>query len=352
MSRKKILLIILGVLLLAGIFIVYRVTGSGTKFSAKEKVLFIPEGKNNREYVLQLLKDSGWLKNPGTFNMVAKQAGMWSRLKPGRYEIKKGASIWKLVKKLRSGVQDAVDLVIIKLRTREETAKKIGAQFACGPDAILSILNSNDSLKKFGTDTATYITNIIPNTYTILWTTPAEKILSRLFEESKKFWTEERKQKAAQQGYSTSEIYNIASLVEEETNKEADKGNIARVYMNRLQKNMKLEADPTIKFAIKDFSITRILNKHKDQAASSPYSTYAHAGLPPGPICTPSIKTIDAVLDAPPADYIFFVAQPNFSGLSNFAVDYEEHKKYAAEYHRFLDSVFLARKNKNEPVAQ
>lgn len=346
MNRKKIALSVAGIIILLIIFILVRLMGSGTRFSGKSKMLLIPEGRANKAYVMQLLKDSGWLKHPGTFNWIAKTTGCWGRLKPGRYEIKKGTSIWQLVKKLRNNAQEPVNLVIIKLRTKEEVAKKIGNAFACGPDPILSLLNNNDFLKTQGTDTTSYLVNIIPNTYTILWTTPAEKILTRLFDESKKFWTEERKQKAAAQGYTTSQVYNIAALVEEETNKEADKGNIARVYMNRLQKNMKLEADPTIKFAIKDFSITRILNKHKDSAASSPYSTYAHTGLPPGPICTPSVKTIDAVLNAPAADYIFFVAQPNFSGLSNFAVDYSEHQKYAAQYHRFLDSVFLARKQK------
>lgn len=346
MNRKKILLAVLGLIVLAGIFIAFRVMGSGTRFSSKEKILYIPEGKNNREYVMQLLKDSGWLKNPGTFSLVAGKAGVWSRLKPGRYKIKKGMSIWNLAKKLRGGAQDPVDLVIIKWRTREEVAQKLGSAFACGPDALLSLLNNNNWLTAQGTDTNKYLTRIIPNTYSILWTTPAEKILSRLFEESNKFWTEERKQKAARQGFSTDQIYNIASLVEEETNNAADKGRVARVYMNRLQQGIKLDADPTIKFAIKDFSITRILNKHKEQAASSPFSTYANKGLPPGPICTPSIKTIDAVLDAPAADYIFFVAQPNFSGLSNFTADYQQHLKYADDYHKFLDSLFLARKNK------
>jgi UPF0755 protein len=347
MTKKRIILGILGAIVIVVVIALFRFMGGGTRFTEKSKTLYIPGGKANKEYVMRSLKDSGWLKNPGAFNWLAQKTGCWSRLKPGRYEIKKGTSIWQLVKKLRNNIQDPVNLVIIKLRTPEEVAKKIGASFECGSEAILSLLRNNDSLKKMGADTTNYLTRIIPNTYTILWTTPANKILNRLFDESTKFWTEERKQKAAKQGYTTDQVYNIASLVEEETNREADKANIARVYMNRLQKKMKLEADPTIKFAIKDFSITRILNKHKDAAASSPYSTYANFGLPPGPICTPSVKTIDAVLDAPPAEYIFFVAQPNFSGLSNFAVDYSEHLKYAAQYHHFLDSIFLARKNKS-----
>ncbi|MBL7727490.1 MAG: endolytic transglycosylase MltG [Dinghuibacter sp.] len=347
MNRKKIILGIVALLVVVGLWFTWRVMGSGTRFSQKTKTLYIPEGKATKQYVMQVLKDSGWLKSNGLFNWVAGKTGCWGRLKPGRYEIKKGTSVWALAKKLRNNAQDPVNLVIIKLRTKEEVAKKLGNSFACGYDAVYAALNNNELLKQLGSDTTTYLVNIIPNTYAILWTTPADKLLARLFDESKKFWTEERKQKAAKQGYTPAEIYNIAALVEEETNAEADKGKIARVYMNRLQKNMKLEADPTIKFAIKDFALTRILNKHKDAAAASPYSTYAHTGLPPGPICTPSVKTIDAVLNAAPADYIFFVAQPNFSGLSNFAVDYAEHQQYAAQYHQFLDSLFLARKNKN-----
>jgi UPF0755 protein len=349
MKRKKIIILsALALIVLAASFAAFRFLGGATAFQQKTRVLYIPTGKNNKAYVMQTLKDSGWLKNPGSFNWLAGKMGCWSRLKPGRYEISRGTSILHLVKKLRNGVQDPVKLVIIKLRTREEVARKIGAQFECGAEPVLNILNNNESLRAMGADTAQYLASIIPNTYSILWNTPADKILSRLFAEAKKFWNEERQQQAKNLGYTPEQIMTIASIVEEETTRPEDKGTIARVYLNRLAKNMKLEADPTLKFALGDFSLTRIKEIHKKITAASPFNTYTHAGLPPGPICTPSVKTIDATLNAPASDYIFFVAQPNFSGLSNFAADYSEHLKYAAIYHRFLDSLETARKLKKE----
>jgi UPF0755 protein len=139
-------------------------------------------------------------------------------------------------------------------------------------------------------------------------------------------------------------VYTLASVVEEETNAESDKGKIASVYLNRLKKNMRLEADPTLKFALNDFELERVIQKHKELTAASPYNTYTHGGLPPGPICTPSIRTIDAVLDAPETDFIFFVAQPNNSGLSNFTADYNEHIKNAVIYRKYLDSIGIKKK--------
>jgi len=136
----------------------------------------------------------------------------------------------------------------------------------------------------------------------------------------------------------------MASIVEEETNKEADKGKIASVYMNRMATGMKLQADPTVKFALKNFALTRILHGHL--AYPSPYNTYQNTGLPPGPICTPSVKTIDAVLNAPKTNYTYFVAKPDFNGYSNFATTYEEHLVYAKAYQQALDSLVAAKAKK------
>ena len=141
--------------------------------------------------------------------------------------------------------------------------------------------------------------------------------------------------------FTPEEVYTIASIVEEETNKQSDKGLIASVYMNRIKKGMKLEADPTVKYAMRNFGLKRILHGHLDYP--SLYNTYQHTGLPPGPICTPSITTIDAVLDAPQTNYIFFVAKPEFNGYSNFAATYQEHLVFANAYRRALDSLILSR---------
>jgi UPF0755 protein len=181
------------------------------------------------------------------------------------------------------------------------------------------------------------MTIVVPNTYSMLWNAPAEKIIDKLYSEKEKFWNAERVNKAIALNLNPEQVYTMASIVEEETNKEHDKGLIASVYINRINKGIKLQADPTVKFAMKNFGLKRILLKHLTY--DSPFNTYINAGLPPGPICTPSTKTIDAVLNAPQTDYIYFVARPDWSGLSNFTHSDEEHMVNAKKYQHFLDSV-------------
>jgi UPF0755 protein len=240
---------------------------------------------------------------------------------------------------LSSGRQAPVNLVITKLRTKEDLAQKLAANFETDSLTVISFLNNADSMKGFQLDSNYVMTAVIPNTYSILWNTPASKIFRKLFDEKEKFWNEERSKKAAALNMTPVQVYTMASIVEEETNKEQDKGNIASVYINRIASGQRLEADPTIKFALRNFGLKRIRNVHKEAAASSPYNTYYVKGLPPGPICTPSSKTIDAVLNAPVTDYLFFVARPDWSGLSNFTASYAEHMINAKNYQRFLDSV-------------
>jgi UPF0755 protein len=242
--------------------------------------------------------------------------------------------------------QEAVKIVINKLRTSNDLAKNLAKTMQDDVNLYNEFLQSNDSLKLFDRDSNTIMSAIIPNTYEIYKGSSVRKVLKKIIDFSTKFWNAERLQKASALGFSPHQIYTIASIVEEETTNNADKGNVASVYLNRMKIGMKLEADPTLKFALKDFAITRITLKHRDAAATSPYSTYANKGLPPGPICTPSTITIDAVLNAPSTDYIFFVAKPNFSGLSNFTKDYKVHLQNGAIYHKFLDSLEKAKKIK------
>jgi UPF0755 protein len=183
------------------------------------------------------------------------------------------------------------------------------------------------------------MTAVIPNTYSILWNTTAAKIFKTLYFYQEKFWNEDRKKKAAALHMTPLQVYTMASIVEEETAKDADKGNVASVYINRIHAGQRLEADPTIKFALRNFGLKRIKEGHKLAAKDSPYDTYFHAGLPVGPICTPSSKTIDAVLNAPTTNYLFFVAKPDWSGLSNFTDSYEQHMINAKNYQHFLDSI-------------
>jgi UPF0755 protein len=216
----------------------------------------------------------------------------------------------------------------------------------------MNFLNSNDSLKPFNVDTSTVFTAIIPDTYTFYWSTPLQKIFQKLTDASNSFWNKNNhKQKAADIGFSPTQVYILASIVEEETNDDGDRSKIASVYINRINKNMALQACPTIKYAMKDFSLTRIYEKYLFNP--SPYNTYRNKGLPPGPICTPNPKCIDIVLNAPKTDYLFFVAKADMSGFHHFSSTYAEHDKYAKEYQKALDD-YMAKKKQHaeEKVAE
>ncbi len=335
--KKKIIYVILLLILLAGGFVAWKIFGP-TVSSPQGKYFYIKTGSTYAEVKTALL-DQHIISSEYFFDRIARQANYPSAVKAGRYEIKNGTSLFNLVRMLRSGKQSPVNLVITKLRTPEDLAAKIATNFECDSASMTGILNNIDSLRRYGLEENTVMTAVIPNTYSILWNTSAAKIFRKLFAEKEKFWNEERMKKAAAINLTSEQVYTMASIVEEETNKEEDKGKIASVYMNRIQSGQRLEADPTIKFALKNFGLKRIRKSHIDACAGSPFNTYYVKGLPPGPICTPSSKTIDAVLNAPVTNYLFFVARPDWSGLSNFTSSYEEHQVNARNYQHFLDSI-------------
>ena len=339
-SRKKTFSLVFLLLIAMAAFAAWRIFGSNTDFTEDKKSFYIKTGSNFNEVMAQL-EQQNILKNPGTFKLIARQLKYDKNIKAGRYVIDKGSSIYAVAKILKSGKQTPVNLVINKLRTKEDLAQKIAANFECDSAAVIALLNNNDTLLKFGLDTNTAMTAVIPNTYTILWNTSAARIFKKLYTEQEKFWTEERKQKAAALNLSVKQAYTLASIVEEESNKDEDKGKIASVYLNRMAIGMRLSADPTVIFALKDFSIRRVYKKYTEFV--SPYNTYLNNGLPPGPVCTPSIKTIDAVLNAPATHYLYFVAQPNLTGYSNFATTYEEHMVFAKQYQQWLTDYLKAK---------
>lgn len=340
-SGKKISGLLIVAIMIIAAFISWRLLGPNTHFNENKKSFYIRTGSNFKD-VIDGLERENILNNPGTFEWVAIKLGYDKKVKAGKYVIEKGSSIYEIIKTLRSGRQTAVKLVINKLRTKEDLAKKIGANFECDSIAFMEVLNGEDSLKKFELDTNTVMTAVIPNTYNILWNTTARGIFRKLYEEQEIFWNEDRKKKAAGLNLTPAQIYTLASIVEEETNMETDKGKIASVYLNRLETGMKLGADPTVKFAMRDFGLKRIYYKHLQYPSA--YNTYQHAGLPPGPICTPSSKTIDAVLNSPNTAYLYFVAKPSLDGYSNFATNYEEHLRFAKEYQLALDNLMKAKK--------
>jgi UPF0755 protein len=338
---KKILTLFLVLFFAALAYLAWMVLGPATSFPQKNKSLYIYTGKADRESVMATLSTGEYISHPAVFDWIAKQAGVWEKIKPGRYEIAYGSNLLGLLRRLNSGKQTPIKFVLTKVRTKEELASALGNLFECDSTEVMQYLENPDSARVFDLDTNDILCAVIPNTYQIFWNTTPAHLMHRFYKEQEQFWTTERKTAAANLGLSPVQAYILASIVEEETNKDADKPLIASVYLNRLSKDMRLGADPTVKFALRDFGLKRIYDKYI--RFPSPYNTYLNNGLPPGPICTPSIKTLEATLQAPRTNYLYFVAKPDFSGYSNFAEDYATHMVNAKAYQTALDSLIAAK---------
>lgn len=310
-----------------------------TKFKGEEMVILIPASKANKNYIKNKISSSVKPVQYTTFLALAEWFGYWNHIKAGRYVIKKDASIFSFFRRLNGGRQSPVNLTINKFRTNKDLAKFISSKLEFTEKDFLNYISNNDSLKVFGVNNQTLMTLIIPNTYEIYWNLSPNEFISRMNKEANKFWNSNRIEKAQELQLSKEEIYSLASIIEEETNDDNEKPIIASVYLNRLRKNMNLGADPTIKFALGNFSLKRITLQHINTSKSSLYNTYKNKGLPPGPISSASIPSIDAVLNAKKSDYLYFCAKEDFSGSHNFAATAEEHMKNAKKYQRALDSL-------------
>jgi UPF0755 protein len=238
---------------------------------------------------------------------------------------------------LRNHQQASVNLVITKLRTTGNLAGLVSKKFECDSADFLRFLGKETSLEKYEVDKEKILFIVHPNTYTLYWNASPEDILKKIYDYHQDFWNEERKAKAEALGLTPLQVTSLASIVEEETLVNQEKPVIARVYLNRLNKNMPLGADPTVKFATGNFELKRILLKHIRETAQSPYNTYTNKGLPPSPICTPQDATIDAVLNPDDNEYLFFCAAPGYKGTHKFAVTDKEHLENARTYQQWLN---------------
>ncbi len=325
----------------------YLLLSGATNFEKEKQYVYVKPGIDAKNEIRLQVDTASLIKRSGVWFWMMDISNSWNRVTAGRFEIKKGMNLYELVMLFRRNQQSAVKLIINKLRTPEDLSKLVAKNFMIDSAAMYRFLINTDTLASFSCSTDTWMTAIIPNTYELNWTASPNIIYSRLVSEQKKFWSKNNRfEKASAIGFTTEQVYTIASIVEEETNKNDEKGNVASVYINRVNRNMPLGADPTIKFALKDFSLKRILYKHLE--VESPFNTYKHVGLPPGPICTPQIVTIDAVLDAQKTDYIFFVAKSDFSGYHHFSVTFAEHNQYAKEYQDSLNAFLLRKKQQKQ----
>jgi UPF0755 protein len=347
---KKILLVFVAGLLLAGAYLAYIFFRPSVKIPEKENAYFYIGSSESQADVKNNLVKEKFISGNG-FDIVSRVL-KYKKAKPGRYKFQKGMSLFRLVKLLRNGQQTPVKIVIIKERTREMFAGKFGKGLKYDSEtdslAMISFLNNMDTLRSYGLDTNTVMAVIMPYTYEIRWNSTPSRIFRQFYTAYKKFWTTDRTVKADSLHLGPLEVITLASIVEEESNRLDDKLNIASTYINRIRKGMRLQADPTIKFALKNFALKRITGSLLQ--VNSPYNTYMYAGLPPGPICTPSVETLDAVLNAPETDYLFFVASHKFDGSSIFTTNLNDHQEYARLYQkeltRRMDSVKKAKAGK------
>lgn len=300
----------------------------------QDKYLYIPTGAVF-ENVKDSLEKNNMLHDRLSFMFLSKLTGYVGKVRPGRYLLASGDNNWNTIRKLYSGRQDAVKLTFNNIRRRYEFAEKMDEKLEFTKEQLLDKLRDNKYLKTFGLDSANAMCLFIPNTYDLYWNITAENFLERMFQEYEKFWTEARKEKAAALGVTPQQAFIIASIVEEETKYEVEKSTVAGVYLNRFKIGMKLQADPTVKYALGDFTLRRIYEGHL--LVDSPYNTYKYKGLPPGPICLPTVKTIDATLNAEVHDYLFFCADSNKPGCHKFTKTFGEHVGVAQSYRTSLN---------------
>jgi UPF0755 protein len=275
------------------------------------------------------------LRNTDALRRLVTLLGYENRIKPGRYTLTHDMSNLELIRLLVSGKQDAFDVIFRYAERKEDFASFWGKNLEADSVALLATLNDSAYAAQFDLSTENILTLFIPNTYNLYWNTSSNKLLNKLTDAYEDFWDLARIQKAEQLALTKAEVSILASIVQKETFKKEEMPIVAGVYYNRLKKGMLLQADPTVIYAMNDKSIRRVSGAMLN--SESPYNTYRKTGLPPGPICIPSVQAINAVLNMNRHKYIYFCAKEDFSGCHNFAETFSQHQQNARKYQRELN---------------
>ena len=336
MVKISMLLVFLGlVVMVIMVFKFYgRIYETNVTLDAEQTLFYIPTG-SDFEFVIDGLEKEGVIDNRKSFRWVAIKKGYERGVKPGRYKISNGLSNNELVNLLRSGKQDPVMVVFNHVRTLKQMAGKVSRYLEADSSRFAAYLTAPDLVSQYGFEPATFTSMFIPNTYEFFWTTTPEEFTERMNREYGNFWDGERDRKAKRLEMTRAEVVTLASIVDEETLYDDENSQVAGVYMNRIEKGIPLQADPTLKFAMGDFTLKRIL--HEDKKIDSPYNTYKYRGLPPGPISIPSVSAIDGVLNYEKHNYLYFCAKADFSGYHAFARNLSQHNKNANAYQKALN---------------
>ncbi len=337
MKRPKLLalfIVVGSVLLISFSFYAYQMVYTPNVLADEsDRVLLIPSGATFDE-VQDRLHNEGYVKDLLSFSVLAKLMKYDQYLKPGRYLLQANMSNLAAIRLLRSGQQKPVNVTFNNVRLKSELAQRLCENLEADKEDFLALLNNEELVKEYGFTAENVLAMFLPNTYQFYWTTSAEELFERFHQEYENFWSKQRANRADSLDMTPREVSILASIVESETNKPDEAPKVAGLYLNRLQRNIALQADPTLVYAAGDFTIKRVLNKHKE--IDSPYNTYKYTGLPPGPIRVPSINAIDAVLNYEDHNYLYMCAREDFSGYHNFATNLSAHMANARRYQRAL----------------
>ena len=337
MKKKHYMLLAAAALLLMGAtwaWTIYRQFAATLLAGAETHYLYI-DNDDTADSVFAKLKPVSTETGMKGLQRLASHYDYDANIRTGRYAIEPGKKTLDVFRQLRNAQQSPVMLIVPEVRTMDRMAARLGAKLMLDSTVLAQSLTNQQFCQQWGYDTATIACLFVPNTYEVYWNVSLDALMKRMQKEHDNYWNNDRRKKAEVQGLTPNEVATLASIIDEETANNAEKPMIAGMYLNRLHRGMLLQADPTVKFALGDFTLRRILNKHLE--VESPYNTYKYAGLPPGPIRVPSVTAMEAVLNPQQSDYLYMCAKEDFSGTHNFARTLAEHNINARRYQQALN---------------
>lgn len=331
-TKKKLICGISSIVIL--LLLIYWLFFSALSSSSKPAYIYITE-KDTPETIYEKIDKEAHPHQMVGLKIAATLLGYSSHIHTGRYAVGEGKSTFTIIRNLRGGRQATMSLVIPVVHTINDLAGRLSQQLGIDSVTMVRTFTDKKLLASLNVNDTTVACLFIPNTYEVYWDITPEKLLKRMKKEHDNYWTDSRVSQAKEAGLTTNEVYILASIVEQESANENERPMIAGMYLNRLHQGMKLQADPTVKYALGDFGLRRIMHNHL--TIDSPYNTYKYAGLPVGPICIPSLNAIESVLNYTHHDYLYMCAKEDFSGTHNFASTYEEHMQNAKRYAEALN---------------
>ena len=334
-QKTKLAAFLIGSMLLISFsFYFYQIIYTPNVLVDQEDRLFVIKSGTTYRGVLEDLGERNMVNDMVSFSFLARLKDFDKKIRPGRYMLRRNMTNLAAINALSGGRNESINITFTNVRLISELDEKITKNIGVTTEEFEDALNEFIASNQEGFTRENILCMFIPNTYQVYYNVVPEELVSRMHDEYQKFWTAERKEKATKIGLTPTEVSILASIVQAETVKQDEAPVIAGLYINRLKKDIPLQADPTLVYAVGDFTIKRVLNEHKE--IDSPYNTYKHAGLPPGPINMPQIANLNAVLNYEKSKYLYMCAKEDFSGYHNFATNLSQHNINAARYQQAL----------------